>query len=121
MPTRDTLQTLLDGMARLYAAGDAAGCAAMFAKNARLHSPFAPPAIGRDQIEALHRDWTADAGDKSFEIVDWGHRDTLAWCLCRYREDGGASGGSSLIVLERDNAGDWLIRSCCLHDDPVAS
>jgi ketosteroid isomerase-like protein len=113
------MQAVLDRMARCYSAGDARACAALFAENAQLHSPFGPPAVGRAQIEALHEEWVAEpGGDKQFAIVDCGSTDSLAWCLCRFSEGSVAGDGTSLIVLEQSGSGDWLIRSCCLHGDP---
>ena len=118
MLSRDDIQTLLDQMANAYSAGDAVTCARMFAMDAQLHSPFAPPAIGRPAIEKLHRDWVADSTAKSFSILDHGSDGSLAWCLCRFSEGDITGDGTSLIVLERQgHDGAWLIRSCCLHGD----
>ncbi|MGD9293321.1 MAG: hypothetical protein PVI41_00435 [Roseobacter sp.] len=118
MPTRDELQVLLDEMARAYAAGNAEACAKMFARNAQLHSPFGAPAIGRADIKSLHEQWTAEPSAKAFTILDHGSSNTLAWCLCRFDEGEGNETGTSLFVLEKDDGGSWLIRSCCLHGDP---
>jgi ketosteroid isomerase-like protein len=121
MLTRDRMQDLLDAMARSYAAGDAAACAAFFGDTAQLHSPFGPPAVGRAAIEALHAEWTATPSAKSFTIIDHGSGDSLAWCLCRFSEGDVTGEGTSLVVLERAPSGDWLIRSCCLHGDAAAA
>ena len=116
MLSRDDIQKLLDRMAKVYTAGDAAGCAAMFTENAQLHSPFGPPAVGRRAIYHLHEEWVADSGTKVFSILDFGSTDSLGWCLCRFSEDG-VEEGTSLLVLEQQSDGIWLIRSCCLHGD----
>jgi ketosteroid isomerase-like protein len=118
MITRDEMQALLDRMASAYSAGDAKTCAAMFSENAQIHSTFGAPALGRQAIEALHVQWTAEPGKKSFTILDWGSDQSLAWCLCRFSEGDVTGDGTSLLVLERGPAGDWFVRSCCLHGDP---
>ena len=118
MLTPDDLQSLLDEMARAYASGNAAACAAMFAPDAQLHSPFGPPAVGHAEIKSLHEAWTAEARGKSFRVLDYGSSENLAWCLCRFTEGDGTEEGTSLFVLEKDDRGRWLIRSCCLHGDP---
>ena len=55
MSIRDDLQSLFNIYVAAYQAGDAAACAAIFAINGELYSPYAPPARGRAAIEALHR------------------------------------------------------------------
>lgn len=120
MLSKEEMQGFLDRMATAYSKGDACGCAAMFAPDAQLHSSFGPPAIGRAAIEELHREWTAEPSKKRFSILDNGSADQLAWCLCRFSEGNETGDGSSLIVLERNPTGNWLIRSCCLHSDPEA-
>ena len=115
--TRQELQTYLDRMASAYNAGDAQSCADLFTENAQLHSPFAPPAIGRDAILMLHNDWVADPSTKRFEIVDFGGAGDIAWCLCRFSEGGAEEEGTSQLVLERQSDGAWLARSCCLFGD----
>lgn len=117
MAFRQEVENLLDRLASAYCAGDAGECAALFTEDAQLHSPFAPPAMGRDAIEALHESWTADGGDKAFTILDAGGSDALGWCLCHFSEGDVKGNGTSLIVLERGAKGDWLIRMCCLHGD----
>lgn len=119
MLSRDDIQNLLDQMAAAYSAGDAEGCAALFTHDAQLHSPFAAPAVGRDAILELHKEWVADSGAKSFSILDFGSDRDIAWCLCRFSEGNVTGDGTSLIVLEWQTRDDkWLIRSCCLHGDP---
>lgn len=112
------LQGLLDQMAAAYSAGDAEGCARMFSANAQVHSPFAPPAIGRAAIQSLHEDWVVPPAQKRFSLLDSGACEKMAWALCRYSESGSDEKGPSLIVWEMDDVGGWLIRSCCLHGDP---
>jgi ketosteroid isomerase-like protein len=123
MTLRAALQATLDGMARAYCAGDAHGCAAFFTGDAELYSPYAPPAKGRAEIEALHRDWTRGATEKRFEVLDCGGTGGLAWALARFSDAGGDS-GTTLAVFEWHEAaasgasgratGGWLCRACSL-------
>lgn len=112
---RHELQAVLDNMARVYGAQDAAACAAMFTESASLYSPYAPPTHGRAAIEALHRVWTAEPSAKRFEIVDVGGGDELAWALAQYSEGAATADGTTLVVFERSPASGWLIRICSLN------
>jgi ketosteroid isomerase-like protein len=121
MSIRDDLQAFWNIYAAAYRAGDAAACAAMFAPDAELHSPYAPPARGRAAIEALHRIWTQDGGgtDKQMTVIDAGSSGDLAWCLAAYSEGEATGDGTSLGILERHAGEDWLIRMCSLNSsDP---
>ncbi|CCV15045.1 nuclear transport factor 2 family protein [Mesorhizobium sp. STM 4661] len=121
MSIRDDLQGLWNIYVAAYRTGDAAGCAALFAEDAELHSPYAPPARGRAAIEALHRVWTQDGGgaDKQLTIVKASGSGDLAWSLAVYSEGEAAGEGTSLTVFERQAGGNWLIRMCSLNSsDP---
>ena len=115
--TQDDIETYLKQMAAAYSAGNAQACADLFTQNAQLHSPFAPPAIGRAAIRALHEDWVAHLTEKSFELLDHGGTGDIGWCLCRFSEGDGAEAGTSQLILERQADGTWLARSCCLFGD----
>jgi len=115
MSIRDELQAAFDAMAAAYVAGDAAACAAMFTAGGQLHSPYAPPARGRAELEALHRDWTEGATEKRFRVIDAGGTGDLAWALARFSEGESADGGTSLGIFERAPDGRWLIRACSLN------
>lgn len=92
-------EELLDRMTLAYRAGDAAACAAMFTTDAQLHSPYAPPAIGRTAIEALHLEWVGDGvDDKELVVVEAGGSEGSALSLNRYSEHDGQIQGTSLIV-----------------------
>ncbi len=111
-----TLQRLYDGCAAAYRAGDARACAAYFVTTGELYSPYAPPARGRDAIEALHRDWTADGGgDKRLAVLEAGRSGQLAWCLARFSEGLETGDGTSLNIFERQEDGTWLIRISSLN------
>jgi uncharacterized protein (TIGR02246 family) len=116
MTLRDELSAVWDAYAAAYRAGDAEGCAAVFAAGAVLISPFGPTATGRAAIAATHAEWLREGGEgKTIEIVDCGGEGALAWCLARFAEGDGTGAGVSLVVLERDGA-DWRIRLCSLNE-----
>ena len=73
------VRDLLNQMAAAYSAGDTSGVAALFTEDAQLHSPFAPPAIGRAAIEHLHEIWTQGGGSKHFKVLDCGAETALGW------------------------------------------
>ena len=120
MPNRDDLQNLFDIYSAAYRAGDATACAAVFAVNGELYSPYAPPARGRAAIEALHRVWTQEAGGgKQLILIDAGGSGDLAWGLAAFSEGQVTGKGTSLNILERHAGGTWLIRVCSLiSSDP---
>ena len=119
MSIRDDLQSLFNVYVAAYQAGDAAACAAIFALNGELYSPYAPPARGRAAIEALHKVWTQEGGGKELIVIDAGCSGDLAWCLATFSEAQVTGDGTSLNILERQADGDWLIRICSLNSsDP---
>ena len=116
MSTLPNFQELLDRMTLAYRAGDAAACAAMFTTDAQLHSPYAPPAIGRAAIQALHAEWVGEGvDDKELVVVEAGGSEGSAWSLNRYSEHGGQVQGTSLIVWQLDDNGEWRVRMCSLN------
>jgi len=121
MSIHEELQNLLDAYAKAYEAGDALACASMYTPDGELHSPYAPPARGRQQIGELHRAWTHDVGgEKKLTIVHMGSSGDLAWCLATYSEGHATGNGTSLNVLERQPGGSWLVRISSLNStDPT--
>ena len=116
MSIRDDLQSLFDIYVAAYQVGDATACAAIFALNGELYSPYAPPARGRAAIEALHKVWTQEAGGgKQLIVSAAGNSGDLAWCLATFSEGQVTGDGTSLNILERHADGDWLIRVCSLN------
>lgn len=114
MTAHSEFQSLCDRYAACYIAKDAAGCAAVFALDAELFSPFAPPAMGRDAIKALHAEWVAEEDeDKVISVVSAGMSGDIGWCLARY--SAGAESGTSLNVLQRQSDGGWRITHCSLN------
>ncbi len=120
MSIRDDLQNLFNIYAAAYQAGDATACAALFALNGQLYSPYAPSARGRAAIEALHKVWTQEGGGgKRLIVIDAGGSGDLAWCLATFSERQADGDGTSLNILERHADGKWLIRVCSLNgSDP---
>ena len=118
MTLEDELHGWLEHMARSYAVGDAAACARMFSEDAMLHSPFAPPAHGRAEIEILHRDWTRTATAKRFDILSFGGSGDLAWVLARFSEDDTGT-GITLAVLDRSAGTGWLCKACSLNEAQI--
>ena len=115
MSIRDDLQSLFNIYVAAYQAGDAAACAAIFALNGELYSPYAPPALGRAAIEALHKVWTQEGGGKELIIIDAGCSGDLASCLATFSEAQVTGTGTS----QRHADGEWLIRVCSLNSsDP---
>lgn len=116
MDLQRDLQSVWDEYLAAYRNGDAAGCAAVFCRDALLTSPYGPPARGRAQIEALHSQWVGEGGEnKQLEMVDFGGGGTLAWCLAKFSEGLQTGAGMSLSVLERHD-GRWLIKMCSLNE-----
>jgi len=116
MNFREECQKLLDQYVSLYRKGDAAGCASVYSLEAELYSPFGPPAIGRQAIEAAHIDWVeGGAESKEINVLSAGHSGDLGWCIARYSE-GTTGSGSSLNILARQPDGSWAITHCSLNE-----
>ncbi|MBZ9998537.1 MULTISPECIES: YybH family protein [unclassified Mesorhizobium] len=120
MSIRDELQEFLDIYVAAYRSKDAAGCAAIFAPDGEVHSPYAPRARGRAAIESLHAVWTQAAGtNKTLAVTEAGSSGDLAWCLAAYSEGEAMGNGTSLSVFERQADGGWLVRMCSLNSSAV--
>lgn len=118
MTLRNALQATFDLYVTAYRAGDAKGCAAAYLHDARLYSPYAPPAIGRDAILTLHEEWIAeDTSGKTVTIIDAGGTGDTAWGLAAFSEGDTVpdSDGISLNIFERQPDGRWLIRMSSLN------
>ncbi|MBZ9796877.1 YybH family protein [Mesorhizobium sp. ES1-4] len=118
MSTHEELQAFWNAYVAAYRAGDTNTCGSMFTVDAELHSPYAPPARGRDAIEALHATWTnghSEATDKKMKVIHAGRSGDLAWCLATYTEGLEVGNGTSVDVFERQADGSWLIRMCSLN------
>ena len=99
-----------------YRTGAAAGCAACYLPDGAVYSPYAPPALGRQAIEDLHRDWTLEgAPNKTLVPLEIGGQGATAWCFARFADDDAAGEGWSLHILERQADATWLIRISSLN------
>ncbi|MFT5000666.1 MAG: ketosteroid isomerase-like protein [Planctomycetota bacterium] len=117
MNFQEECQQLLDQYVSYYREGDAAGCASMYVRDAELYSPFGPTAIGRQAIEATHKEWVEDGTEnKQITVLGAGHSDDLGWCIARFNE-GTTVSGSSLNILARQPDGSWAITHCSLNED----
>ena len=117
MDHKQICQSLFDEYVAAYRRGDAAGCAAMFSADARLLSPYAPQAQGRDAITALHRDWVADGAEaKTINVLDAGGSGNTAWCFATFSEGTEDGDGTSLNILHREANGSWRISHCSLNE-----
>lgn len=113
-----TFQAVIDRYLAACAAADAAGCAALYAENGEVHSPFGPPAIGQAQIEAAHLSWFEDGEtNKLMAVTRAGTDGNLGDCLVGFEADvPGENGhmerfrGTSLNVMERRSDGVWTIK-----------
>ena len=118
MTPKVEFQKIFDSYVHCYREKDADRCASFFAPDGELLSPFGPPAVGREAIQAAHIEWFAEAAEaKQLNIIAAGVEGALGWCLARYSE--GTEAGTSLNVLERQPGGSWLIRCCSLNEEPV--
>jgi len=107
----------MNEMAKAYSVCDAKACAAMFTETGGLHSPYVPPARGRAEIEARHRDWAAEPSQKKLVVVNAAQSGRMAWALVRYSEGAVTGNGTSLSIFEQQDDGSWQISLCCLHGD----
>ena len=120
---RDDMQALMSGYLDAYRDKDASRCAAIFAGDAVIHSPFGPPIRGRDAIMAAHRDWFGlGEENKRIDILDCAASGDQAYCLVAYSADiRGEDGvpvkeaGTNLNVLVRE-AGAWRIRYSSMNE-----
>lgn len=122
MSDLDQVHALVARDLQAYAAQDAKGVAATFTEDARLHSPFGPPAIGRSAIAATHVVWFRDRErDKVMQVVEAETSGAIGSALVGFAATVDGAGGQperidgmSLNTLRRDPRGAWHIRICCL-------
>ena len=125
MPLKEDLQQLMDAYGAAYQARDAQSCANAYEERATILTPWDPPATGREQILALHREWFQEPDEnKTLAVVDAGADGDLAYCTVAYSADlRQADGttirerGSNLSVLARNEDGQWRIRYSSLTPD----
>lgn len=111
------IRNQMDAYLSAYAETDAEGCAAIYASEALVITPWGPPTKGRDAIIDAHLDWfTENETNKTLTIADLRLEGNLATCLMAFSADvptekGGSepSHGASLSILVRNHAGAWQI------------
>lgn len=121
----DLFGALWAAYAEAYNAGDAQGCAAVFAEDGEIHSPFGPAIRGRSAIAEAHAEWFEEGEEnKSLNVLRTEASGDLATCLARYGADvshpdgtSGTVGGVSLNTLSRQADGTYLITVCALVPD----
>ena len=119
-----TFQALIDRYLAAYEAHDAVGCAALYATDGEVYSPFGAPAHGPAEIEAEHRRWFEDGEtNKTMAVTRAGIDGNLGYCLVWFEadvpgQDGGTERfrGTSLNVMERRSDGVWTIKLTSLNE-----
>jgi ketosteroid isomerase-like protein len=114
MTLRDELQAMGDAYVTAYRSGDTAGCAAVFTPDGVLYSAFAPPAIGRPAIAALHGLWTEGGEGKTLTVVEAAGSGDIAWARADFAEKGETTEGHALWACIRLPGGPWQVRICSL-------
>ena len=118
MDARAAFQAVIDRYLLAYDRHDAAACAAVYAVDGQILSPFGPPVIGTAAIRAVHEEWF-DEGEtgKTMTIAEARAEGGTGFCLVAYAADvpDGAGGttesrGLSLNTMTRRDGGDWVIR-----------
>ena len=116
MDFQEECQQLLDRYVTYYREGDAAGCASVYSPEAEMYSPFGPPAIGRQAIEAAHKEWVEEGADqKQINVLSAGRSGDLGWCIASFSE-GATGSGFSMNILARQPDGRWAITHCSLNE-----
>lgn len=116
MNFQEECQQLLDQYLSYYRDGDAVGCASVYAFDAELYSPYGPPAIGRQAIAEIHKEWVEEgAANKKISVLSAGQSGDLGWCIAHFSE-GATGSGSSLNILARQPDGRWAITHCSLTE-----
>lgn len=114
MGLRDELQALGDAYVAACRAKDVVGCAAVFTPDGVLYSAFAPPAIGRAAIAALHEIWTEGGAGKTLTVTEAAGSAGIAWTRADFAERGEVTEGHALWACVRAADGPWQIRVCSL-------
>ncbi len=114
MTLKEELQSLGDAYVAAYRAGDTTGCAAVFTADAILCSAFAPAAVGRPAIAALHADWTIEGQGKTLTVVEAAGSGDIAWARADFAERGETVEGHALWACVRQPEGPWRIKVCSL-------
>lgn len=123
---RAEIEALVAGLLDAFRRLDAADCAALYADDGLIISPYGPPARGRAEIQATHQSWF-DEGEtnKCLTLLDASSDGGLGYCVLAYAGDYAQSDGSyvthsgtSVNVLRRLADGTWKIHISSLNADP---
>jgi len=106
-----------------YQARDAAGCAAIYAPETAVFSPFGPPIEGRDSIAEAHEGWFAlGEENKRIEVIDCAASGNVGYCLLTSSADiPGDDGtvqpdsGTNLCAMVR-RSGVWQILHSSINE-----
>ena len=120
----DRIRQVIADYLRAYEGRDATGCAAVYASDALVVSPWGSPVRGTGPIAAAHTGWFGEnETNKIMTIEDLEISGDLAMCLVRYAADvPGDNGqqaktfGCSLNTLRRQPDGNWKICHTSLNE-----
>ena len=110
-----------------YSRRDAEGCAAGYAEDAAIYSPWGPPAIGRAAIAAIHRDWFEETEtDKTWNVLHARSDGYNGHCLLRFEStvadsDGtlGRVAGIGVHALSHTDGEGWRILYSSMNPVPL--
>ena len=124
MAAEDEVRDLMTAYAAASNRRDAAALTALYTEDGAIYSPFGPAALGRQAIDAAHREWLA-AGEenKRLEIRELRCNPDMACCVVGYaadypQQDGttATESGVSVNVLLRQRDG-WKFHISSLTAD----
>jgi len=124
MNARDEFQALIDRYLAGYERHDAQACAALYASDGKVLSPWGAPVTGSDAIKALHEDWFLEGeSDKVMTVIDARADGNAGYCLVGYSanvptDSGGLQRifGSSLNTFVRQPGGQWKIHHTSINE-----
>jgi len=124
MAATDEIQALMTAYGDAYNRRDAAALTALYTEDGAIYSHFGPAALGRQAIDATHREWLrAEEENKRFAIRNLKCGSDMAVCVAGYaadhrQEDGRMateSGVSVNVILRRPEG--WKIHISSLTPD----
>jgi uncharacterized protein (TIGR02246 family) len=125
MTNQTELLDMLNAYVQAYASGDAAGCAMCYTEDGSVYSPYNTPAMGREEIQSLHREWIA-AGElnKRISLQSASFDGALGHAVLRYAGDYPlpdgqleTEAGFTIAVLQKTAPGEWKFKITSLNSD----
>jgi uncharacterized protein (TIGR02246 family) len=122
---KEEMHALMDQWVRSFSSGDVEQCVAFYTEDGAIYSPYGLPAIGRDAIRRVHKEWL-DAGEtnKTIKVIEAHADGVLAYCVAAYAgdcpDDGGnpiTESGTSLNIAKRELDGTWRLHISSLNSD----